>query len=443
MQTRILVFFISIFLTHLNAIAQAPPNLVQQTASELNDELFELYKTLHRNPELSFEERNTSKMLSDILIEEGFEVTKNFGGYGVVAIMKNGDGPTIMLRADMDALPVKEETGLPYASEVTTTLNGNPVHVMHACGHDIHMSVLIGAAKALVKLKNKWKGALMLILQPAEERSGGAKAMLAEGLYQKFGAPDYALALHANASMAAGTVGICPEYALANVDMVDITVYGKGGHGAYPHTTIDPVVLASRIVLDLQTVVSREVSPLEPAVVTVGSIHGGAKGNIIPDEVKLELTLRSYSDVVRQHTITAIKRITSSLAQSAGLESDLYPKVEVRDESTPALYNDPKLSKQILEAFQRYIGEQNAMIVNPVMGGEDFGKFGRTEENVPICLYWLGTVSEEKIEEAQKGNINLPSLHSPFFAPEAGPSINTGVITMTSAVIELMSNGLD
>ena len=443
MQTRILVIFISIFLTHLNAIAQAPPNLVQQTASELNDELFELYKTLHRNPELSFEERNTSKMLSDILIEEGFEVTKNFGGFGVVAIMKNGDGPTIMLRADMDALPVKEETGLPYASEVTTTLNGNPVHVMHACGHDIHMSVLIGAAKSLVKLKNKWKGTLMLILQPAEERSGGAKAMLEEGLYQKFGVPDYALALHANASMAAGTVGICPEYALANVDMVDITVYGKGGHGAYPHTTIDPVVLASRIVLDLQTIVSREVSPLEPAVVTVGSIHGGAKGNIIPNEVKLELTLRSYSDEVRQHTITAIKRITSSLAQSAGLESDLYPKVEVRDESTPALYNDPRLSKQILEAFQRYIGQENAMIVNPVMGGEDFGKFGRTEENVPICLYWLGTVSEEKIEEAQKGNINLPSLHSPFFAPEAEPSINTGVITMTSAVIELMSNGLD
>lgn len=315
LKTTTLIFMLSISFS----FAQKANTKIKVAAEALNPSLFQLYKSLHSHPELSFQEVETSKRLANMLREEGYEVTENVGGHGVVAIFQNGKGPTLMLRADMDALPVKEETGLPYASEVTTSLNGNPVHVMHACGHDIHMSVMIGTAQALMKLKQDWKGTIMLILQPAEERSGGANAMIDDGLFTKFATPDFAIALHANANMPAGTVGICPGYALANVDMVDITVYGQGGHGAYPHTTIDPIVLASRIVLDLQTIVSREISPLEPAVVTVGSFHGGAKGNVIPDEVKLELTLRSYSEEVRNHTIQAIKRITSSLAMSAGL----------------------------------------------------------------------------------------------------------------------------
>ena len=250
--------------------------------------------------------------------------------------------------------------------------------------------------------------------------------------------PDYAIALHVSATLPAGTVGYCPQYAMANVNMVNLTVHGQGGHGAYPHTTKDPVVLASQIILNLQTIVSREISPLEPAVVTVGSIHGGTKGNIISDEVMLELTLRSYSDEVRQALIDKIRRICAGQAQAAGLPPELYPEVEVLDEETPSVYNDPALTARLGEAFEAALTEENVQTLSPVMGGEDFARYGRTPEQVPIHLFWLGTISPEKIAQAKAGEIELPSLHSPHYAPLPEPSILTGVQAMSAAVLELL-----
>ncbi|GAB4342728.1 MAG: M20 family metallopeptidase [Flammeovirgaceae bacterium] len=400
-----------------------------------------LYYYLHQNPELSFHEKQTSIRMAEELRKLGFEVTENFGGYGVVGIFKNGKGKTILVRTDTDALPVLEQTNLPYASTVKTKDdNGTEVPVMHACGHDVHMASWIGTARALIEMKNQWKGTLMFIAQPAEEKSGGAKAMLAQGLFQKFGKPDYALALHANASLPAGQIGYSAGNALANVDMVDITVFGVGGHGAYPHTTIDPIVLAARMILDLQTIISREINPLEPCVLTVGSIHGGTKGNIIPSEVKMELTLRSYSDEVREAMLQKIKRIIDGLAISAGLPNDKMPKMVIRDEYTPFVFNDPQLSVRVSNFLMNVIGKNNVKSLKPVMGGEDFGRFGRTEEKVPIMIYWLGTVNPKTFEESLQQNKGLPSLHSPFFAPLPEPTLKTGVLTMSSAVLDLLIN---
>ena len=282
-----------------------------------------LYEHLHENPELSYLEEKTAAKLASKMKALGFEVTEKVGGTGLVCILKNGEGKTVLVRADMDALPIKEETGLSYASNaVMKDINNEEFPVMHACGHDVHMTVWYGTAKYMIENKNRWKGTLIFIAQPAEERAGGAKAMLADGLYERFPVPDYALSLHVSATLKAGTVGWCPEYAMANVDMMQIRIKGKGGHGAYPHTTIDPVSMASRLINDLQTIVSREISPLEPAVVTVGSIHGGSKGNVIPDEVVLELTMRSYTDEVRNQIIQLIKRKCKAIGVSAGLDEN-------------------------------------------------------------------------------------------------------------------------
>ena len=400
-----------------------------------------MYKELHASPELSFQEEQSSKKMAQNLRQLGFDVTEGIGGYGVVGILRNGNGPTVMVRADMDGLPVVEETGLAYASKAFGLDDeGNEVATMHACGHDLHMTVFSATAQSIVKLKDQWSGTLVFIAQPAEERSGGAIAMLNEGLYEKFPKPDYALALHASASLPAGMVGYCPEYALANVDMMNITVKGEGGHGAYPHTTKDPVVLAARLILDFQTIVSREISPLEPAVLTVGSIHGGTKGNVIPNEVKMELTLRSYSQEVRDEMISKIERITRGVAASAGLREDQYPTITLRNESTPSVYNDPILTERLAKVFEQSIGEKNVTQVPPVMAGEDFGKFGRTEDNIPIMIYWLGAVEPSLYAAFERGEVELPSLHSSKFAPLPEPSIKTGVMTMTSAIIDLLGN---
>ncbi len=401
--------------------------------------LEDLYLHYHTHPELSFAEHNTAKRMASELRKLGYQVTENVGGTGVVGVLKNGEGKTVLVRSEMDALPVIEETGKPYASDVTTTdSEGKTVGVMHACGHDVHMTVWTGTARTLVELKNQWKGTVVFIGQPAEERSGGAKAMLADGLFEKFPKPDYAIALHVNAGLPAGKVGYSSGYSMANVDMMDITVYGQGGHGALPHTTIDPVVLASRIVLDLQTIVSREIAPTDPAVVTVGSIHGGTKGNIIPDEVKLELTLRSYSDEVRNAIIEKINRICKGLAISAGLPEGKYPKIHVRNETTPSLYNDPELVSRISNVFRKTIGPDNVIAVPPAMVGEDFGRYGRTDDKIPIMMYWLGAVEPEKIDAALRGEITLPSLHSSKFAPLPEETIKTGVTTMTAALLDLL-----
>lgn len=401
--------------------------------------LEKLYRHYHANPELSFHERETAKRMAAELRELGFEVTENVGGYGLVGVMRNGEGPTVMVRADMDALPIVEATGLPYASTVTTRDDaGKEVGVMHACGHDVHMTVWTGAARQLAERQDAWQGTVVFIGQPAEERGGGAKAMLADGLYERFPVPDYAIALHVSAGMEAGKVGCRSGYSLANVDMMDITVHGQGGHGAYPHTTKDPVLLASRIVVALQSIVSRELSPLEPGVVTVGSIHGGTKGNVIPDQVKLELTLRSYTDEVRQAIINKVERICEGVAMSAGLEKHQYPEVILRDEFTPATYNDPALAKRVQSVFTEALGQDKTIEVDPVMGGEDFGRYGRTEEKVPVFMFWLGAVPKAKVAAAERGELELPSLHSAGFAPDPKPTITTGVVAMSAAVMDLL-----
>lgn len=400
---------------------------------------FQLYQDLHASPELSFYEEETSSKMAQILSNSGFKVTERVGGHGVVGVLENGSGPTVMVRTDLDALPVVEDTGLPYASTILTNdENGNQVGVMHACGHDLHMTVWSATAQLLSELKDQWKGTLVFIAQPAEERSGGAKAMLADGLYEKFPRPDYALALHTSASLEVNKIGYVSGYAMANVDFMKITIFGEGGHGAYPHTTNDPVVLAAKTILDLQTIVSREISPLEPAVVTVGKISGGTKGNIIPDQVELELTMRSYSDEVKEALIEKIKRICIGNAIAAGLTEDKYPEFWIRPEDTPALFNDPELTDELAAMLKKRLGEEQVVEVKPVMAGEDFSEFGRVEPKIPISLFWLGAVSPEKIKAAAAGEIELPSLHSSKFAPVAEPAIETGVKAMSAAVLHLL-----
>lgn len=397
-----------------------------------------LYLHLHRNPELSFRETRTAARIADELAALGFAVTRDFGGTGVVAQFDNGAGPTVLVRADMDALPVPEQTGLPYASTARgVSIDGEEKPVMHACGHDIHMTVLVGTAARLVRDKAKWRGTLIMIGQPAEERGAGAKAMLDAGLFTKFPRPDYNLALHVSAGLPAGQVGYVAGAALANVDSVDITVRGVGGHGAYPHATKDPIVLAAAIVTALQTVVSRELSPLEPAVLTVGSIHGGFKHNVIPDEVKMQLTLRSYTADVRTRMIAAIRRIVAGLATAAGVPADRLPLVEVKDEFTPVAYNDPALTARLATVFENTLGDANVIESSPVMGGEDFGRYGQVEPKIPSMIFWLGAVDREVYAASKAGGAPLPSLHSPFFAPEYAPTIRTGVQVMSAAVREL------
>ncbi|MCW3172805.1 M20 metallopeptidase family protein [Shewanella subflava] len=404
-------------------------------------QLEKLYLHLHQNPELSYQEKNSSERMAKELTALGFTVTKNFGGYGVVGIFENGSGPTIMIRADTDGLPIVEQTGKPYASTVTTVdANNNTVGIMHGCGHDIHMTSLIGTAQQLMQHKAEWQGTLMMVAQPAEEVGGGAKAMLKQGLFSQFPTPNAVLGLHVSASIPAGKVGVISGYALANVDSVDIKIKGKGGHGAYPHTTIDPVVLAARTVLALQTIPSREISPLEPNVVTVGSIHGGAKHNIISNEVMLQLTLRSYNPEVRTQQIEAIKRITRGIALSAGLPDDLMPEVKVHDDETiPSTYNDPALAATVKASIEAELGVDNVQVAPPVMAGEDFGLYGRTAEKVPITLFWLGAVEPTLYADSVAKGTSLPSLHSSQFAPDYPATIATGVKAMTRTAMDLFN----
>lgn len=425
----------------MSALAQAAPDIKALVKSRVDQEypnLFEFYQQLHTHPELSFKEEKTAERVAEELRKAGLEVTTDIGGHGLVGVLRNGPGKTILVRTDLDALPVKEQTGLPYASTVTTKdAQGAEVPVMHACGHDVHMTSLVGVARVLQQLKPHWRGTVVMIGQPAEERGRGARAMLKDGLFTRFPKPDYCVALHVAGELPAGMVGGVEGYALANVDSVDITVRGMGGHGAWPERTKDPVVLASQIVLALQTIVSRETAPGEAAVVTVGSIHGGTKHNVIPDEVKLQLTLRSYTDATRAHTLEAVKRIVRGQAIAAGIPEDRLPIVEVGDEFTPATYNNPELMQRLMGAFKDWLGEGNAVKAKPVMGGEDFSEYGRTEDKIPICIFWLGAVSPDTVRQAQRTGKTLPSLHSSHFAPAPEPTIKTGVTAMTAAVLEL------
>jgi len=401
-------------------------------------EITKIYKHLHQNPELSYLENKTSKLLAEKMQLFGFEVTENFGGTGVVAVLKNGEGPKILIRTDMDALPVLEKTNVPYASKVMQVdIEGIERPVMHACGHDIHMSVWLGTAKYLSEHKKEWKGTLLMIGQPAEERGGGSKAMLEDGLYSKYFVPDYGLALHVNSSLPAGKISYCPGYAMANVDMASIKLIGKGGHGAYPHTTIDPIVMASQLVVDLQSIVSREIAPVDAAVVTVGSFHGGTKGNIIPTEVNLELTIRSYKDNVREHLISAIQRKAISVASSFGVEKEKYPIFKLRDTYTPALYNNPALTNSVVAKLKENLGDSNIIKSDPVMGGEDFARYGKTKEKVPIFMFNLGVVNIHEYEKYMKEGKEPPSIHSDLMMPDPEASIETGIKAMVTAVKSL------
>lgn len=410
-------------------------------ASEYTD-LEKLYRHLHANPELSFQEKNTSARLASELRAVGFDVTEGVGGHGIVGVMSRGAGPTVLVRTDTDALPVQEETGLEWASRVRAVDDlGTEVPVMHACGHDVHMTCFVGTARVLAAMKDGWTGTLVFIAQPAEERGAGARAMLADGLYEKFPRPDYALALHVDSSIEAGTVGFTPGFAMANVDSVDITVRGIGGHGAYPETTKDPVVIASQIVVALQTIVSREIRAIDPAVVTVGSIHGGTKHNIIPDEVRLQLTVRSYSDSVREQLLSSIRRIAVGVGRTAGLPEELLPEVRTMEEEyTPSTYNDPALVGRVTGVFRALLGEENVTERESMMGGEDFGRYGREEPRIPIFMYRLGSIGPERFRAAvREGKGRLPSLHSGYYHPDAEPTIRTGVLTMSAAVLELLA----
>jgi hippurate hydrolase len=402
---------------------------------EIKD-LVALYQHIHQNPELSLQEVNTAKQLAEEAKKAGFEVTEKVGGNGVVAVLKNGPGPVVMIRTDMDALPIVEQTGLAYASKVKTkNRDGVEVGVMHACGHDIHMASWVGTARVLASLKDHWSGTLVMIAQPAEEIVAGAKQMLDAGLYTKFPKPDYALALHSDPLHPAGTLAFSEGLALANADTVDIIVKGKGAHGAAPHLSIDPIVLSARIILDLQTIVSRETDPLDPVVVTVGSIHGGTKHNIIPNEVKLQLTVRTTTTATRDRVLKSIDRIAKAAAVGANAPA---PEVKVLlDEHTPATYNDVALAKKCGTLFRDILGEDAVRTRKPVMGAEDFSRY--SEGRTPIFMYFLGTVSKEKYDAAQKpGAAPLPGMHTDAYAPIPEPSIRTGVRTMSLAAMRLL-----
>lgn len=437
MTSKLIIIFTAMII-HLNTFSQLSDKLENEVKKQTVS-MTELCKQLHQNPELSLQEFETSKRMAAELRKAGFEVTENFGGNNVVGILKNGEGSVVMLRTDMDALPIEEKTGLKFASTKTAkNSDGEEVPVMHACGHDIHMSVWAGTIHTLVALKNEWKGTLLVIAQQAEEISGGAGLAIETGLFTKFPKPDCALAYHINPELESGKIGLVGGPVFAGVKTAEITVYGKGGHGAYPEKCIDPIVIAARIVLDLQTIVSREISPLEPVVVTVGSIHGGTRPNIIPDEVKMELTLRYYSDEVIEKVIAAIQRISRSAAEMAGMPKDKLPLVKIETGETPPLVNNQKLSDKIRSFASETIGEENIIRTTPAMVGEDFGKYGRTPENIPICLIWLGSTSAGLFDELKaRGEAPFP-LHSPFLNPDYEKTIETGIKVMSGNVIGLM-----
>jgi amidohydrolase len=406
-------------------------------------QLMTLYRDLHANPELSMQEVRSPAKLAAEMRKLGFTVTEKVGKTGVVSVLKNGEGPVLMIRADMDGLPVIEQTGLPFASKVRATArSGVETGVMHACGHDTHMTAFIGTAKRLVAMKDQWAGTLVMILQPGEETGEGAKAMLDDGLYTRFPKPSTALAFHDAAALPAGVIGITPGYALANVDSVDILVKGVGGHGAYPQTTRDPIVLASRIVTTLQTLVSRENDPANPAVVTVGSFQAGAKHNIISDEAKLQLTVRSYTPEVRRLLLDGIKRISRGEAIAAGMPEDKMPVVTIRDEMfTPSTFNTPAVTDRTLALFQQHFGPQRVLKTPAVMGGEDFSRFWLADKSIESLIFWVGGTPKPVWDAAGGDQQKLPSLHSPFWAPDAEAVISTATEAMTLAALDVLKKG--
>jgi amidohydrolase len=396
-----------------------------------------LYQDFHRNPELSRQEEKTAAKLAARLRALGFDVTERVGGHGIVGVLRNGDGPTVLVRTDMDGLPIKEATGLPWASSIVVKdETGSSIPVMHACGHDIHMASWVGAATFLADAKETWRGTLVFVGQPAEETLSGAAAMLQDRFFDRFPKPDFAIAIHDSPDYPSGQVALVPGFMLASVDNLDLTIRGRGGHGAHPHQTIDPIVIAARTVVALQTIVAREVNPLDPAVITVGSFHAGTKHNIIPDEAKLQLTVRSYQEDVQERLISAIGRIARAEAIAAGA-ADEPTLAGAPGQSAPALYNDPPLAGRIGAALRRALGEANVVDGQKVMGSEDFGHFGRAA-GVPSFMFWVGAADPVALAKAKASGTMLPGLHTAQFSPDRIPTIRTGTTVLTVAALELL-----
>ncbi len=390
-----------------------------------------LYRHLHANPELSGAESNTSALLASELTALQFKVLSGIGGHGIAAILENGPGPVVLIRADMDALPIEENTGLPYASKLHAPLpDGQSSPVMHACGHDIHMTILIGVAQVMHTLRSQWTGTLIAIGQPSEEKMNGAKAMLDDGLYSRIPHPDFALALHVMPDLDADKVGICPGYVWACADMLTLTVKGVSGHGAAPQTTRDPIVLAAKLILALQTIISREIDPVEPAVISIGAIHGGSTFNVIPEQVSMMLTLRSYKPEVREQLLASIQRHCTGLALAAGLPEELHPVLQQSSIFTPPVYNDPDLTNRMANVFREALGPDKVQTVNPEMVGEDFALFGLVEPPVPLTIFRQGTRTP--------GTATKAALHSCKYAPDAAIAIPTGVLALSSALLDFL-----
>jgi hippurate hydrolase len=402
---------------------------------ELPD-LLETYRHLHAHPELSLEEEQTAALVAKSLSEAGYSVQTEIGGHGVIGVLRNGEGPTLLIRGDMDGLPVTEATGLPFASAVRAkNSDGLMVGTMHACGHDVHVTNLLGTARLLASMRSLWQGTLVILAQPAEELGRGALMMIDEGVFDRFPQPNNGIALHVAGDLPAGTIGYVSGWAAANVDLVKITLYGRGGHGARPHETVDPIVASAHLVMALQTIVSRRVDPSESAVVTIGSIHGGTKSNVIPDEVKLELTVRSYTDEVRQLLIASIEDMARETCSLFGCPRP--PDVWIKPDYTPAMYNDPDLVAHSVSVFQNLLGEENVIEVAATMTGEDFGRYTR-HAKFPTFLYRLGSVDPEDWEESGEGGDPLPSLHSSRYFPDAEPTLRIGLRSMSRLALSLL-----
>ena len=424
----------SLFLA-IGTCAWAQQQSTPKEVSAVYPEAQALYLDIHQSPELSSHETQTAAKLAKRLREAGYEVTEHVGGTGIVAILKNGAGPTIMLRTELDALPVEEKTGLPYASKVHAKDDaGRDVPVMHACGHDVHMASLFGTAKIMAETKNTWHGTLMLVGQPAEETIGGAEGMVKDGLFTRFPRPDVAVALHVGNQLPAGQVGVIPGIYDTNADSIRITIYGKGGHGSAPHTAIDPIVIAARTILALQTIPSREVKPGETAVITVGYIQAGTKNNIIPDQAEMGLTVRSYKSEIRKQVLAAITRVTKAEAMAANAPRE--PLIE-NYEQTDAVYNNPALAQQMRIPLEEALGKDNVIMLEPMTGSEDFSVF--VKQGIPGFYFSLGGANPEKYAQAKAAGINLPSNHSSLFAPDLDPSLHTGIVAEVAVLRNLLN----
>jgi hippurate hydrolase len=420
------------------AAASAARLFVDRWSDDHIAESLELYRHFHAHPELSLQETETARRVAEALETAGYRVRTGVGGTGVVGVLENGPGPTLLIRGDMDALPVSEETGLEYASEVTALLpDGRTSGVMHACGHDIHTTNLIATARLLAEARALWSGALVVVAQPAEEIGQGARAMIADGLFELGPRPDFTLALHVDASLPAGSVGYASGWSAANVDSVDVTFYGRGGHGARPHMAIDPIVTAASFIGSVQTLVSRRVDPQAPAVVTVGSIQAGTKHNVIPDSAALQITVRSYSDPVREQLLEGIAQIASDTCRM--FQCPRPPSVVIKDEYTPAVYNDPAFAARARALFSEVFGADRVTELSPTMGGEDFGRYARALE-VPGLIFRVGTQDPESLAASlEPGALPLPQAHSSRFAPVAEPTLQTSLRAMSLLALDVLA----